>query len=133
MAGHVTTDFYGILGTLDTETLTMAAFGAALVPPTSTVTLASLGTPLDTDTTTATWNSATGVLEVDDLTGITATDVAFWVAAYDDGGGDDVVCTVELSDAVTYSSDTVSFPLGIARIYRDHEERITALEAAVFP
>jgi hypothetical protein len=129
--GHVTTDYEGILGTLDGETVTMAAFGAAMVPPTATVPLAGLGTPLDSATTTATWNAVNGRLNVADLTGITADDVAYWVCAYDPGSGLEVVSTITLTDPPSYDDETVQFVTGVAKVERDLVAQVTALTAAV--
>ncbi len=129
--GHVTTDYGGILGTLDGETVTMAAFDASLVPPTTAVPLAGLGTALDTATTTATWSTVNGRLNVANLTGITATDVAYWVCAYDPGGGFEVVSTVTVTDPATYDDEEVEFPLGVARIEYDIVAQVDALTEVV--
>lgn len=129
--GHVTTDYEGILGTLDGETVTMAAFGAAMVPPTATVPLAGLGTPLDSATTTASWNAVNGRLEVEDLSGITADDVAYWVCAYDNGDDVVVVSTITLTDPPSYDDETVQFVTGVAKVERDLVAQVEALTAAV--
>jgi hypothetical protein len=128
---HVTTDYAGILGTLDGETVTMAAFGAAMVPPTATVPLAGLGTPLDSATTTASWNAVNGRLEVEDLSGITADDVAYWVCAYDNGDDVVVVSTITLTDPPSYDDETVQFVTGVAKVERDLVAQVEALTAAV--
>ena len=125
---HVTTDYAGILGTLDGETVTMAAFDAALVPPTTAVPLSGLGAPLDSATTTATWVEVPGRLDVADLANITADDVAYWVCAYDPGSGLEVVSTVTLTDPPSYDDETVEFATGVARVERDIVARVEVLE-----
>jgi hypothetical protein len=131
MAGHVTTDYAQALDDLDGETVTLAAFGASLVPPTTTVPLAGIGSPLDSVTTTATWTNSTGRLTVADLENVTATDVAYWVCAYDPGGGLEVVSTVELTDPATYDDETVQFISGVAAVRRDIGSQVDALTETV--
>ncbi|MFV0496078.1 hypothetical protein [Mycobacterium sp.] len=125
--GHVTAGYVGSLASLNGTTVTINAMNAAFVPPELTVDISTVGTPIDTVTSTATWNTATSTLTVADVTGLDANGVAYFAIT---DGSDDVITTVTVTDPVDIAAaDTVTFPLGIAKLWRNLEQRIAALEA----